>query len=251
MVLVERSVRIPCVIIRRALINKMSETYPGPISLKIRFPRAGTPNSKSNLKLLEFYLNENLQISHVKNLELQYPLSHMFPWMEYVVRVGWAANEDLIWVQLLDRKQQRIELVLLSIKNFVEPLPNVYQYIETSTRVCVPPAVLCTRVSDVWINVHDLLYLYPVTDSNKITYIWASEETGFRHLYLMTSLLASHSNGTLSSDVEEDPSVPGEITMPAIILSQVALTYGEWEVLGRQMWVDEERQLVYFMALLQ
>lgn len=88
-----------------------------------------------------------------------------------------------------------------------------------------------------------------MTDSNKITYIWASEETGFRHLYLMTSLLASHSNGTLSSDVEEDPSVPGEITMPAIILSQVALTYGEWEVLGRQMWVDEERQLVYFMAL--
>uniref|UniRef100_A0A8D9DS68 Dipeptidyl peptidase 9 n=2 Tax=Cacopsylla melanoneura TaxID=428564 RepID=A0A8D9DS68_9HEMI len=214
-----------------------------------RFPRAGTPNSKSNLKLLEFCLNENLQITRVKNLELQYPLAHIFPWMEYVVRVGWAANEDLIWVQLLDRKQQRIELVLLSIKNFVEPLPNVYHYTEPTSRVCVPPAVLCTRVSDVWINVHDLLYLYPVTDSNKITYIWASEETGFRHLYLMTSLLVAHSNGTHSSEIEEDPPVPGESTMPAIVLSQVALTYGEWEVLGRQMWVDEERGLVYFMAL--
>lgn len=29
-------------------------------------------------------------------MELQYPLAHMFPWMEYLVRVGWTPNDDLL-----------------------------------------------------------------------------------------------------------------------------------------------------------
>jgi dipeptidyl-peptidase 9 len=59
-----------------------------------RFPRAGTPNSKSNLKMLQFRLNENMQIMDVDTLELQYPLSVMFPWMEYLVRVGWTPSAE-------------------------------------------------------------------------------------------------------------------------------------------------------------
>jgi dipeptidyl-peptidase 9 len=30
---------------------------------------------------------------------------------------------------------------------------------------------------------------------------------------------------------------------------KVALTSGEWEVLGRNLWVDPDRQLVYFLGL--
>jgi len=60
-----------------------------------RFPRAGTANSKSNLKLVEFQLDEECQIINIKNMELQYPLAHMFPWMEYLVRVGWTPNDYL------------------------------------------------------------------------------------------------------------------------------------------------------------
>lgn len=60
-----------------------------------RFPRAGTANSKSNLKLVEFQLDEECQIINIKNMELQYPLAHMFPWMEYLVRVGWTPNDEL------------------------------------------------------------------------------------------------------------------------------------------------------------
>jgi len=29
-------------------------------------------------------------------MELQYPLAHMFPWMEYLVRVGWMPNDDML-----------------------------------------------------------------------------------------------------------------------------------------------------------
>lgn len=33
------------------------------------------------------------------------------------------------------------------------------------------------------------------------------------------------------------------------ILSKVALTQGDWEALGQNLWVDNDRQLVYFMGL--
>jgi len=45
---------------------------------------------------VEFQLNEEYQIINVKNMELQCPLDHMFPWMEYLVRVGWTPNDDLL-----------------------------------------------------------------------------------------------------------------------------------------------------------
>lgn len=35
---------------------------------------------------------------------------------------------------------------------------------------------------------HDLLYFLDITDTT-VTFLWASEETGFRHLYLVTSSL--------------------------------------------------------------
>ncbi|KAL1403648.1 hypothetical protein pipiens_019269, partial [Culex pipiens pipiens] len=40
-------------------------------------------------------------------------------------------------------------------------------------------------------------------------------------------------------------------TLVPRIVNKVALTSGEWEVLGRNVWVDKKRQLVYFMGLRQ
>lgn len=50
--------------------------------------------------------------------------------------------------------------------------------------------VIYTQVSDSWINVHDLLHFLEITD-NTVTFLWASEETGYRHLYLITSSLCA------------------------------------------------------------
>ncbi|XP_054260848.1 dipeptidyl peptidase 9 [Macrosteles quadrilineatus] len=209
-----------------------------------RFPRAGTPNSKSNLKLLTFRLSDSLQITDIHNLELQYPLSHCFPWLEYMVRVGWAPNLTNIWVQLLDRRQQRLELVLLSLDNFVEPPPNMYHTENHLSANCPPAQVISVQTTDVWINVHDLLYMFPISDCGKLTFIWASEETGYRHLYLITTNIGTYHNGV------EDALHNAENSLVTNRLgSAVALTSGEWEVLGWNLWVDEERQLVYFMGL--
>lgn len=57
-----------------------------------RFPRAGTPNAKSKLKLVQFVLSESLQITEVCVKDLQYPLAYSFPWLEYIVRVGWTPD---------------------------------------------------------------------------------------------------------------------------------------------------------------
>lgn len=34
-----------------------------------------------------------------------------------------------------------------------------------------------------------MLHVFPITETGHVTIIWASEETGYRHLYLITSLL--------------------------------------------------------------
>lgn len=35
-----------------------------------------------------------------------------------------------------------------------------------------------------------MLYMFPITDNGEVTIIWASEETGYRHLYLITSVIS-------------------------------------------------------------
>ena len=55
-----------------------------------RYPRAGTPNARSKLKLVQFRLSESLRITDICIKEMQYPLTYAFPWLEYIVRVGWT-----------------------------------------------------------------------------------------------------------------------------------------------------------------
>ena len=59
---------------------------------EFRFPRAGTSNARSNLKMVQFKLSDTLQIVDIQTLELQFPLHIMFPWMEYMVRAGWMPD---------------------------------------------------------------------------------------------------------------------------------------------------------------
>lgn len=57
-----------------------------------RFPRTGTANAKSKLKMVQFVICESLQIINVCIKDLPYSLSVVVPWMEYIVRVGWTSN---------------------------------------------------------------------------------------------------------------------------------------------------------------
>ncbi|XP_014215417.1 dipeptidyl peptidase 9 isoform X1 [Copidosoma floridanum] len=211
---------------------------------EFRFPRAGTNNARSNLKLVQFKVTESSQISDVETLELQYPLHIMFPWMEYMVRAGWMRDGQHVWVQLLDRKQQRIELVLLSIDNFCEPPPNVYNSENHFTPSSASVQVIHSETNSIWISVNDLLYFLPSDDPTKVKFIWGSEATNFRHLYLITSSIAGLGNG-----VEESSDRPDSVFLQPRNTSKVALTQGDWEVLGKELWVDETNSIVYFIGL--
>lgn len=101
---------------------------------------------------------------------------------------------------------------------------------------------------------HDLLKFIEITD-NTCTFLWASEETGFRHLYLITSSLVvveSPPNGMKSDNLNEGfycSSFKADIHLTPRISSKITLTKGEWEVLGKNIWVDYKRCLVYFLGL--
>ncbi|XP_063979014.1 dipeptidyl peptidase 9 [Diachasmimorpha longicaudata] len=211
---------------------------------EFRFPRAGALNARSNLKMVQFRLTEGLQIINIEILELQYPLHIMFPWMEYLVRVGWTPNAQYVWVQLLDRKQQRLELVLLSVDNFCEPPPNIYSSENHFTPLSASVRVIYSEQSPIWINVNDLLYFLPSDDPNEVKFIWGSEESQFMHLYLITSSIAGLNNG-----VEEPLDRMDSAYLQPRIISKMAITQGDWPVLGRKLWVDEAHGIVYFIGL--
>jgi hypothetical protein len=44
-------------------------------------------------------------------------------------------------------------------------------------------------------QVNDLLYFFPTSENGELKFVWATEETGFRHLYLITAQMSGFSNG--------------------------------------------------------
>jgi len=118
---------------------------------------------------------------------------------EYLARVSWfpgdAAHDATLVAQLENRDQTELRLVRFDVQ----------------TGQGTP---LLTETNPVWINLHDMLH--PLPDGR---FIWASERTGFMHLYLYDAA--------------------GRLIRP--------LTQGEWlvdEIAG----VDMARDLVYFLA---
>jgi dipeptidyl-peptidase-4 len=123
----------------------------------------------------------------------------------YLARVQWLPDGTLC-AQLENRAQTELDLV------------------------CFDPATgerhtLLHEESDMWINLHDMFYpLDKAADANGVCensggFIWASERTGFRHLYLYDA--------------------DGRLVRP--------LTQGAWMV-DDIVAVDQARSLVYFTA---
>lgn len=235
---------------------------------EMRFPRAGTPNAKSKLKLVQFTLSETLQIQDIMVKDLQIPLTYFFPWMEYIVRVGWMPDARSIWAQLLNRQQKRVDLIMIPLDNFSEVCSNSsaasspsggavadHSWRSTLNKVTSPIQVIFSQCSSAWVNINDLLTFVDYND-HEVTFIWGSEESGFRHLYLITSSLRQTMNGVVFSNTAHAPAsrcgpddeYSGASLVPRIV-SKTALTAGEWEVLGRHLWIDRARALVYFMGL--
>ncbi len=149
-----------------------------------RYPFAGGANAKVRLGVVPIAGGEPVWMDLGENEDV------------YLARVQWLPDGTLS-AQIENREQTRLDLVRF------DPA--------TGAR-----AVLLTETSDVWINLHDSHK--PLKGGG---FIWASERTGFRHLYLY--------------DAE------GGLVRP--------LTRGEWMV-DDVVAVDEEGERVYFTATL-
>ena len=112
----------------------------------------------------------------------------------YLARVSWLKDGRLL-AQFQDRRQSWLELVVFDL--------------ETGHR-----SVLLREETKVWINLHDLLW--PLDDGG---FLWASERTGFRHLFRYDK------QGQLVQQI----------------------THGDWMV-DDVRGVDEKRGRIYFTA---
>lgn len=185
-----------------------------------RFPKAGGQNPISKLKVVKFKLSKCNTISDITTIELP-DLKSIYPQCEYLVRAGWLGQKT-IWVQMLNRRQTHLAIALISTIDAFEP------------------QIIFDERNDVyWVSSHDVLYFLnsskvdslSLSTGSEVSFIWSSEETGYRHLYLVTTRVRSSANGNY------------ELT------TKRQLTDGQWEVSEKDFWVDEDEKLIYFCGL--
>lgn len=209
---------------------------------EFRFPRAGMSNAESTLRLLEVEVGAGEEL-RVTTRHLRLDLKQLAPWHEYLVRVGWLPDGNQIWCELLDRRQQRLELILLALSSFTGQRSPATPSLPAPTPLS--PHVIISQHSNTWIDVHNLLYWWKSHgDPSQRMLIWASEETGHRHLYLLLCQL-SPPPPPEDHNTHQDQGV----LLSAQLIQKIALTRGEWSVTGGGLWVDERHNLVYFTGL--
>ncbi len=121
---------------------------------------------------------------------------------QYLARVNWFPGSRALAVQRQNREQTRLELLKIDAASGAA-------------------SILLTESSDTWVDLHDELTFV----SQPAGFIWASDRTGYRHLYLYD--------------------LQGRLRRP--------ITSGEWLVTGdgperALRGVDQVRNRVYFMA---
>lgn len=230
------------------ILNIFSPSVEGKNVDQYRYPRAGTPNAKSVLKLVKFSVDSEGKFCGVQHLQLLEPLLTFFPWLEYMVRAGWTPNGKHMYAELLDRQQKRMSLVLIPVDFFVPVRQFSDEDMEEDVfgRNIPPLSVLYEESSEIWVNTHDILHFLPHSNPSEIKFLWASEKSGFRHLYSVVSKLESCDRKMCAMDLLEENH---DGHFKANVIKEVMLTSGEWEVNPKQIWVDEEREIVYFVAL--
>ncbi len=125
----------------------LDESTPYPQIRWQRYPKAGTPNPEVEVWVLD--------VEQGTIVRLQTGDASAF----YLARVHWHPNAGAVAVERLDRDQTRLDLLLC----------------ELPTGSC---RVLASQESPTWINLGDEFRFFA-----NGSFLWASEETGWRQLY--------------------------------------------------------------------
>uniref|UniRef100_A0A8C1DHG1 dipeptidyl-peptidase IV n=1 Tax=Cyprinus carpio carpio TaxID=630221 RepID=A0A8C1DHG1_CYPCA len=205
-----------------------------------RYPRTGSKNPQISLKLAEIRTDQHGKMISAQNKELVLPFTTLFPGVEYIARAGWTKDGKFAWAVLLDRSQQKLQLVLLPPALFIAASiddPQWEEHVEAMPEG-VQPFIIYEELTDVWINVHDIFYPFIQTTNDKISFLWVNEsQTGFCHLYRITSHFqpGCHQFYSIKFKCKCLPEIP----MWLVTLRRRLLL---------QIWVNEETKLVYFQG---
>lgn len=113
-----------------------------------RYPYAGKPNASTRLGII-----------NITDSQIHWPVIEREP-DAYLARVNWLADSARLAIQIQSRNQQQLDLVLWD---------------KTHDKV----TTLLTETAATWINLHDCFH--SLRDGRE--FIWASERSGYRHLY--------------------------------------------------------------------
>ena len=158
--------------------------HPGKDDPKIteahNYPFAGYENAKVRLAVLGVGDKDNNGISEDRSVWMNLAGDGIDPEDYYLGRVGWWPDESVM-AQVENRVQNKLQLLRL------DPL--------TGQRT-----VLLEENSKWWVNLHDLLYTFPVgwapgggvANPGDFYFLWASERSGFSQLYMYHYIAATN-----------------------------------------------------------
>jgi dipeptidyl-peptidase 9 len=158
---------VPSVTIANPALGEAPETF--------QFPRAGERNATSWPHVATITLPPEgapLSSARVDVAKVRVPLREWFPWIEYWPRAAWGVDADTFYLQVLDRAQQRLAVLRLSVARDVLG----------AGAASAADVLLHEERTDVWINVTDIFHPLEAPGG---TVLFASEASGFRHLCLL------------------------------------------------------------------
>ncbi|CAG0900196.1 unnamed protein product [Darwinula stevensoni] len=202
-----------------------------------RFPRAGSRNARFALKVLRFHLpfgngkaEEDEEREDDVNVDVDVltgSLELLFPWAEYLIDANWTPDGSSIWVKLLDRKQRQLEGALLPLETF--SLPSIVDEEETETESSLPDPLVFLHLESPTSYLNSRLVCPKVDGVVRFIESWprdiiySTEQSGYQHLYFAS---CGQENSVRTRQ----------------------LTKGPWVVMAEEIWVDEEKNLIYFLA---
>ena len=130
------------------VVPRLDITGGGASVIEQRYPRAGRPNAIVELYVHDRTTGERVKVDLGDNADI------------YLARVAWSVDGQTLYVQRQSRDQQTLDLMT------VDPATGESK-------------VILTQTSPAWVSLtHNFR---PLADGR---FIWSSEESGWRHLYL-------------------------------------------------------------------
>jgi dipeptidyl-peptidase-4 len=130
------------------VIPRLDITGGGATTVEQRYPRAGRPNAVVELYVHDRERGRRVKVDLGENKDI------------YLARVNWSADGRILYVQRQSRDQKTLDLLS------VDPATGASR-------------VILTQTSNAWVPLnHDFKAL------ENGNFIWSTEETGWKHLYL-------------------------------------------------------------------